>query len=79
VVQEQLRLEAEAHAERFAELERQHSKEKKQWRFERVQLTNERDGFSGQVLHSDSRLHCALELHFTAFNPYHDSWTLSML
>lgn len=53
-VQGQLRDEAEAHAEHLAELERQTSAERKQWRVERAQLINERDGFCGQV---PSRLH----------------------
>lgn len=49
-MQGQLRAEAEAHAEQLAELERHTSTERKQWRLERAQLANERDGFCGQVL-----------------------------
>ena len=48
-VQGQLRDEAESHAEHLAELERQTAAERKQWRSERAQLINERDGFCGQV------------------------------
>lgn len=42
-------MEAEAHAAQLLELERQNATERKHWRIERAHLSNERDGFCGQV------------------------------